>query len=103
MIAKITSLISAIALTAAFAVAPIPGAGTAFADGKKSDRLPIAAATNVCDDKILGNITDECVQTVVENTVVKPVKTTTVEWRDEDNAVSTLVRVPDVDLANVTE
>ncbi|MEM8813228.1 MAG: hypothetical protein AAGF59_11475 [Pseudomonadota bacterium] len=74
--------------------------GTTAIAGEKTDRLPIAVASEgVCDHAILGSIADECVQERVEGAVIQKVQTTTIEWRDEDAAISTLVRVPVVDLA----
>ena len=103
---KVNKLVSATA--AAFLLAGTSAFFAASADpvAKKADRLPLASATateNVCEDNILGSITDECVFNVVETTTVKKVQTTTVEWRDENNATSTLVRAPVVSVAKAEE
>lgn len=104
---KLASLFSASAFVAALALGgSIVASGTdmAFAGDKKADRLPVAnAPQNVCEDDILGQLKDECVQKVVDGAAVQPVRTTTVEWRDEDNNTSTLVRAPVVDMANADE
>ena len=102
---KFSTLFSAAAfvLTVAFA-GPVLTSDRAFAGDKKSDRLPVASATqDRCSSKILGTISDDCVQQVVEGSVIKNVKTTIVELRDEDAAVSTLVRVQDLEIAGNTE
>lgn len=102
MSARFNSLVSATAVAAILALAaPVfGGAESAVAGGKKADRLPVAATVvNVCDDSILGSIKDECVQQVVEAATIQPIKTTTIEWRDEENGVSTLMRAPALDMA----
>ena len=77
-------------------------ADSALAGGVKADRLPIMSAKNsVCEDTVAGVIKDECFQQSVENAVIKKVRTTVVEWRDENANISTLIRVPVVDMAKV--
>jgi len=101
MTIQYSKLFAAAAIVATFALAgPFGLADTAFAAGKKGDRLPVAKTTATqCNDKILGTMSDECLQAIVEGAPVKPVVTTTVEWRDEDAQLSTLVRLPAIDVA----
>ena len=100
---KFSSLLSETALATALALTgSLVTIDSALAGAKKSDRLPIMSATNnICDDNIIGMIKDECFQQSVENAVIKPVRTTVVELRDENANISTLVRVPVVDMAKV--
>ena len=102
---KFSTLFSAAAFVLTVAIAgPVLTADTAFAGDKKSDRLPVVSAMqNTCSSKILGTISDDCVQKVVEGAVIKKVKTTVVELRDEDAAISTLIRVQDLEIAGAAE
>lgn len=89
-------------VVAAALVGPVFTADIASAGEKKADRLPIAAASqNTCESQILGSMTDECVQKIVDGATIKTVKTTVVELRDEDARISTLVRMPSVKVATV--
>lgn len=103
MYAKFSKLLSAAAFVTAVTLAgPILATDAAQAGDKKQDRLPVASAqTNPCDNQILGSMTDECVHKIVDGAKIKQVKTTVVEWRDEDARLSTLVRVPTVEVAEV--
>lgn len=100
---KFSKLFSAAGLVVAVAlVGPVLTPDIASAAEKKSDRLPVAAMSqNTCESQILGSMTDECVQKIVDGASIKTVKTTVVELRDEDARISTLVRMPSVEVATV--
>lgn len=103
MYTKFSQLLSAAAFVTAVTLAgPILATDAAHAGEKKQDRLPVASAqTNPCENQILGSMTDECVHKIVEGAKIKHVQTTVVEIRDEDARISTLVRVPSVEVAKV--
>lgn len=103
MYTKFSQLLSAAAFVTAVTLAgPILATDAAQAGEKKQDRLPVASAqTNPCENQILGSMTDECVHKIVESAKIRHVQTTVVEVRDEDARISTLIRVPSVEVAKV--